>query len=523
MKDRVLLSQPFCTKENLLFWLVILLHLLPLFVYAPFPTLDGPAHLYNSGLIGELLSTSKGNLHTYFELNLEPNPNWLSHFFLSVAQLFFSAFTAHTLLISVYVIALPLSFRFFLVRLGSQNFLSHYLIFPFIYSFLFYCGFYNFCLGIVLLFFTAGKWIDSKDHPDFWKGLILSVLFLVLYFAHLGTFLFCGLMLGIFILFDRTRTLKSKSKSCLYLLIITAPSLLLASTYLVKSHSQGISYLSFAEHFYWLKTLRALIIFDFVKEKWFLLPLNFVFLFTFIYVLRNKIRRKEKIEPIAICTLLALLLFFIIPDSLSDAAGYLTDRFLLLFYLLFACWISVQYLSRTFTYLIFGISVATSGAVLINRHDQTQTLSENGNAFITAAGLIEKNSILLPLNLSDNFMDAHLSNYLGCYGEGVTGIVILENYEAEKDYFPVKWQKSVLQFLMLNGIPKKFSPDDVLLFEDKFHTKIDYISIWNPKKDSHVWNMFLETNYIEIPSGSEHLYLFKRKTPSQNSGQGLGG
>ena len=70
------------------FRIILFLHLLPVLLLTPFVTLDGPAHLYNSVLIRELLSTQSYDIishpHFFLQFNAFPEPNWTGHLIMSL-------------------------------------------------------------------------------------------------------------------------------------------------------------------------------------------------------------------------------------------------------------------------------------------------------------------------------------------------------------------------------------------------------------------------------------------------------
>ncbi len=67
-------------------------------------------------------------------------------------------------------------------------------------------------------------------------------------------------------------------------------------------------------------------------------------------------------------------------------------------------------------------------------------MNETAVACEKAAEVIEPNSVVLPLNCSDNWLALHFSNYLGVQKP----MLILENYEATNDYFPLLWNQNAL-------------------------------------------------------------------------------
>ena len=60
---------------------------------------------------------------------------------------------------------------------------------------------------------------------------------------------------------------------------------------------------------------------------------------------------------------------------------------------------------------------------------------------------MKENSVVLPVNMSDNWLELHFSNYLGVDKP----LVILENYEASVGWFPVKWDTERLPRLQAAG------------------------------------------------------------------------
>ena len=71
----------------------------------------------------------------------------------------------------------------------------------------------------------------------------------------------------------------------------------------------------------------------------------------------------------------------------------------------------------------------------------------------SASVFVEPNSIVLPFDFSENWLHMHHSNYLGVD----KSVVILENYECDKDYFPLKWNFESMPKVLLG----QASPDDV--------------------------------------------------------------
>ena len=65
-----------------LFVVLLLLHILPLWIFAYFPSQDGASHVYNGLVLKEYGKHENYQMRNAWELNITIFPNWLSHIFL---------------------------------------------------------------------------------------------------------------------------------------------------------------------------------------------------------------------------------------------------------------------------------------------------------------------------------------------------------------------------------------------------------------------------------------------------------
>ena len=226
--------------EYYFFLLLIVINLLPLLLFESFPTVDGPAHLYNSRIIIELTTDNTSLLSDYFMFNQNINPNWSGHFILSSLMFLFPALIAEKILIIAYLIFLPLSFRFVFNKLKLKQTYIIYFIFPFTYSFLLYYGFYNFQLGLIFFFLAIGYWEKYLDSGFRLKKIwILIALSLLIFFSHLFIFMMLICVIGYLNLDLFLKLIKQKKevgsltiKSILLQLTILLPGIILMLIYL---------------------------------------------------------------------------------------------------------------------------------------------------------------------------------------------------------------------------------------------------------------------------------------------------
>src|SRR5436190_16559760 len=162
MKDKLTLKR----AEQILFFLLCVGSLLPILLLETFPTLDGPAHLYNARIINELIFRHDNPLKEYYSFNTTPVPYWTCFILLIFFSKIFSMMIAEKLLLGIIVLGTAISFRKLLMVLHCRNMVSSWLIFPFIYSFPLYTGFYNFCFAIVFFFITLAYYIKRIEKQD---------------------------------------------------------------------------------------------------------------------------------------------------------------------------------------------------------------------------------------------------------------------------------------------------------------------------------------------------------------------
>ncbi|MDP6909413.1 MAG: hypothetical protein QF371_07905, partial [Flavobacteriales bacterium] len=115
--------------EKLIFLTILILMLVPIFENPVFMTGDGPAHLYNSHILKELISGNAELYDPYFELNHLPEPNWMGHVLLTVLLFVFEPFTAEKILVGFYVVMFMFGFRYLVAAFKDKNLWTSYFAF----------------------------------------------------------------------------------------------------------------------------------------------------------------------------------------------------------------------------------------------------------------------------------------------------------------------------------------------------------------------------------------------------------
>lgn len=178
----------------ILFAIACLLNAMPVFLNTFVLSLDGPAHLYNSNLIAELI---RGNavVGEYVSFNTLHFTNWSGHLILTLFNLIAPAWIAQKVFIILLVIAFPVSFAFMVTRLNYKSRYMSFVIFPFTYSIFFFLGFYNFLLAIIFFFLLMAVIYKEKPVYSTKEKIWIFVLLLLIECSHIFVLL---MALGIF-------------------------------------------------------------------------------------------------------------------------------------------------------------------------------------------------------------------------------------------------------------------------------------------------------------------------------------
>ena len=177
-------------KDQSIFIGLICLHLLPIWLFPFFPTQDGISHVYNAHVLCEYRNPAY-HFQDFYDINWSFFPDWLSHFGLAILMRLFSLLLAEKLFLSSYVIFFPTAISYFINSFNTDKLgLPTWLSFFFIYNYLFLMGFYNYAVGVSLFFLILGFWWRCKEKLSLNRILILNLLFLITYFAHLVPYVF---------------------------------------------------------------------------------------------------------------------------------------------------------------------------------------------------------------------------------------------------------------------------------------------------------------------------------------------
>lgn len=512
--------------EQKIFYSVLAFNIALLLCVKFYPSMDGPSHLYNSNLIGHLIKGDSFVIGDYFTLNRAIIPNWMSHFVLSLFNMFLPAWFAEKVLLILYLIGISISFRLLIKQLCKGDIPLAISISPFAYSFLFHLGFYNYCLSFIFLFLTLYYWIKHHQENNYSKYIILFILLWITYFSAILTFFFLGFCLGLFTIIysfknytgsKASSIFKKISRELILLLIISLPCLIFALIFINSiTFPQSKEHLPTAELVKWLSDVRCLIVYDYIEEekltKQFLhiaIAIVSISFFVRLYKIKPSVKKSFfRIGDVFIVpTLLALLLLFTVPNSAH--AGMMSDRYCMMAFMFFILWVASQTLPKSVSYFFMVLIITLHISLLLKRHGGTiKNLNEDAVAINNASKYIKQNSVVLPVNMSDHWIQPHFSNYLGIDKP----LIILENYEAFTGWFPVVWNTRNIPRLKLGEFDEITGSKWISNIASSQIKQIDYVFLYGNLKSLNTpeWSdlkealnkcyklIFSDNNFINI-------------------------
>ena len=511
-----------------LFVVLLILHILPLWIFAYFPSQDGASHVYNGLVLKEYGKHENYKMRDAWELNITIFPNWLSHILLAALLYIFPPVIAEKVFLTIAIGMVPIAFLYFLGAVHKdQNgkFVYGWLGFPFALNYLLYMGFYNFQLSISFFFFSFGFWWKHKDDIQVKHLIGLYVLLLLTYLSHiasyglvmLGISIAGGCLSGALAIAEAWRArgegfiavcqkfVVSLKPLFRFILYMVPMYFVLIEYYLqsIKRHPQG-NHRGMEWIWDYFLGIKSIVYFTdwHVPVNRFLLA---VLAMAIVISIGYRIYRKEWVKQTDVFLLIAFLftyMFIRAPWSYGPG-GWINDRIHLYILLMLAAWLipNMGKLPRYVitTYLILfslvhcgrtaydhgriapEIAELVSGAHLIEPHTNYRHRSTSWHKSVAQFEHYDSGSKKWELKNQVKYVTpfVHSTAFYGVYAKDVGH---LENYEAAYYYFPVNRKNA--------------------------NATIDYFIAWYPP-DTEAFRR--ETANYEIIHETKNLQIYRKK------------
>lgn len=512
------------TGEALLFWVLLILHLAPLWLLPFIPTQDGPSHQALAFILRQYDRPEAGLLREYYLPNREALPNWFFFFLMSRVLGFVSIPMAEKLLLTAYVLLLPLSVRYTVRAIDPRAGFLAVLAFPFLFNFMFQMGFFNFCFSLPAFFFAVGYWLKHQEEMTLPRTVWLAVLILWVYFCHPVTLVVTVATLGTL---AGWRMLLGRGKGWLAPVLASLPALALMASFVVRRTGSKLSFLPLGVK---LKHLAGLYSLASVSRWTIPLAAALALLFYGIAALCLwKRRRPLEVSDGWLLAVAVLIVACLAAPSELSGGGFINHRLVLFPFLALIPWFA------TFDHPEWrrrAIQTAAAGLALAFLAIFTWMWNGIGDGIsrIVAAGRrVEPDHTLLFLSYAHQgeqpvvfrtWPFVHASGYIGAEKR----LVDLSLYEASEDYFPIYFDPRLDPARHLATVPlgiETMPPRvDLLGYPRRTGGRIDYVLLWGLRDERRGDPAIGETlrqlaaayELVEASPGGE-VRLFRLRSP----------
>jgi hypothetical protein len=511
--------------DDFIFLVAVLLQLVPLVVLRYVVTADGPSHLAGAAVLAHYSDPDSSVLRQYYRIDLSPSSNLLTELLLAGMMRLVSPGSAEKLLVVGYSIAFPLSVRYAIGAVERGALWLAFLALPFTFNPLFFMGFYNFCYGVALSMFTIGFALRHRRSWNLRTTVILALLYLLTYGAHLLPFVMALGFIGIVATSDAVGWLRKARRPGLLSseavrdlggrllppVLAALPAFALAMSFLVRTDQAGPSGMvrrPVGRLVAGLGTLIDLLVSYTSAEVVCSLLLALVFAYLIVGTVRRVGWRAVRgpAAPFAAAVLFALLICLVVPDQVGQFSS-INSRLGLYVALFLVLWLAAQPVGGRIQWLSCIVALAVALTLTAVRIPTQARYDSYVAEFDQARHVLRPNSTLLTLRVRfdrPRFLRRspdpllHETGRLAAETKGVD----VNHYEAMLAYFPV-------QFRPQYNLQRRFgsSYDDLktpstwaeLLKDGRLAGKgADYVLLWGVRRASQ--SMREDPGFVEAMS-----------------------
>lgn len=477
---------------------MVVLQLATVWSFRFFPSQDGPAHVDSAHIISAYLSGDNARLDAFYDLRVEPLPNQLGHMVMAVLMLVLPPLVAEKILLSVYIVLLPLGVLYAARGVDRQSGWVALLALPFTFNFLFHCGFYNFCLSLALSLFLLGYWLRRRENFNWTHTAVMVAMTLVVFAAHMLPLILAGMAIVVVSGWDALVQWRQGGglgpwKRRLLPIAAFIPAALLALPYLdQKAMAGNPGDIVFYTRWDLLRRMAVgatLASYDHL-ELVVSLAVVLTFAATGIWILRNA-RRDRTLSKGGgwLAFVLLVVCMYFVKNSELDRALWIPPRLELYTFFAAMMWFATCRLHPRLQKTAGVIGVAAALA-LIGLHVRTYiAVNRELEEYVAPLAVMEPGSTVMPLAFTPHGLAedggwisykvapmAHAGGYLAALGH----VINLSNYEGATTHFPIRFDPQVNPRAVLRKIDGEPPAADLRVYNafTGGSVRVDYVLIY---------------------------------------------
>lgn len=497
-----------------------------------FVTGDGACHVHNAIAWRELLTHPGSYYEQVYTLNNRICPNYVSHVLLAFLTLLFSPAIAEKAMLSLYAYWFVIGFFRLHKQVQAQNSMVLPVLLLLVFQSLLYLGFYNFILSIALYMMLLAWYLKKEHMADFFFWIQCSLAALILFFTHLsGLFLWMA-SVGLYSLTKwLDPTLRGTMvRKALYFLCSCLPALDLTFNFIRSQKTEApVHYFDQATLYRMLKEASVLQAFHLneIRYTQWLFPTLLVGLLLSLFVtLRQEKWRQRQLWPFLLLGI-CIWAYFYAPEN-AFGGEQIKQRLQWVIFILAILVVSFPKLPKLLQVLgtVFGVMFVA--ALVRFQYPSLQRSSLVAEDIMKAGQFVKTNRTVLPLcfNTSGYIQKQVISdfvrhgNHVGAFILGDKDLIFMDNYEANTDYFPLRYRDTLNPFQYLGD--QEAQPPKITLSSYNRRHVIDYVLLFDLKPEDISTEAFqnlqtqLNPNYREVfrnQDSSVRLYSYQTTTP----------
>ena len=424
------------------FCVLMSIQVLSVWIVRYYPSNDGPSHLYNAAVLANYNRVPA--YREFYSISVSPAGNFLAQLLQSGLLKIAGEVAAEKLLLTFYIVLLPLSFRYLLATVTAE--LGPFVLcgLVFLPNFFFYMGFWNFCLSIPLLLFALAHFRRKRCHWTWGSVIAFGVLSFLTYSAHPLSWAVLSMLIGLDVLVGVRCQWKLNGwapawrSAAVGLITVNLPALLVVGY--LGSVGGGLEFGGTAREraapLYGAGFLRGLGSID----RW--LSTAFVVVVLMLACRAVQFRLREWRPRSADAFLLfgvALAVVSVCGPSEAASGAYVRGRLALYAWMFFVIWLaSAQWSLRIRA--VLGVALgALVVAALISHLPAEAAWNEQLAEYASARRFIVPGSTILPIQMESQFPRADpMAHAVDLLALG--GSIDLFNYEALLPYFSIQFR-----------------------------------------------------------------------------------
>ncbi len=483
---------------NILLTVGLAVCLLQVWLPAFYLTGDGPCHVANAKIMGDICSNNATAFYDhYYTLAYRPCPNWISHIWLAAVMLFSNGAIAEKILLTCYILLFAGGFYLLLKRINNSNTYWPLVVFALVFHFPLVMGFYDFSLGVAFFLFMTLSWLSWLEKRKVKYILAFFLFTLLSFFSHPIAYLFgsvtCFLLTLSWVLSAKPAPVgRSLLSNCLVLFLCLAPCALFSVKFMNTEGGAGSFHFQ-AEGGRFLALLTGKFLLTHTERELIFAAITgmvIIGLIVLTLAARRRVSGLLKYDGFLAAFIVVLLVYLFFPGALFGGT-FFNIRVALFVCILACCCIAYipPFASCVVTVAAICLYVCSISFAIV----RLPFVLASGRAteeLLSIGKYIKPRSVLLPLfcrrdgvdEHGDHFSDqadifAHTAQYLSAYKP----LIVLDNYEAHTNYFPLLWKPSVDPYTYLStneGIEGLPPCADIGAYYRSSGVSVDYVVVW---------------------------------------------